>query len=305
MNDNILVTRSLCKKYGENYAAKNLNITVKKGDIYGLVGKNGAGKTSLIRMALSMAHPTSGEVELFGATNEKDRIKEHAKIGAMIETPSFYPYLSAKENLEYYRIQRGIIGKECVNEALEIVGLSDVGKKKFKGFSLGMKQRLGIALAIMGSPDFLILDEPINGLDPMGIKEVRDMLIKLNKLKGTTILISSHILGELSQLATCYGFINNGELIEEISVEQLENKCKHYLAIKVDNAEKATTILEENLKCKDYEVLNNNSIRVYGYLEEPEVVSKSLFNGGVMISSLERVGSNLEEYFLNLIGGNK
>ena len=286
MNDNILVTRSLCKKFGESYAAKNLNITVKKGDIYGLVGKNGAGKTSLIRMALSMSHPTSGEVELFGATNEKDRIKEHVKIGAMIETPSFYPYLSAKENLEYYRIQRGITGKECVNEALEIVGLSDVGKKKFKGFSLGMKQRLGIALAIMGSPDFLILDEPINGLDPMGIKEVRDLLISLNKLKDTTILMSSHILGELSQLATCYGFINNGELIEEISVEQLEDKCKHYLAIKVDNAEKATTILEEKLNCKDYEVLNNNYIRVYGYLEEPEFVSKALFSSGVMISSL-------------------
>ena len=305
MKDNILVTRNLCKKYGKNFAIKNLNINVKKGDIYGLVGKNGAGKTTLIRMALSMSEITSGEVELFGATNEKDRIKEHVKIGAMIETPSFYPYLSAKENLEYYRIQRGLAGKECVNEALEIVGLSDVGKKKFKGFSLGMKQRLGIALAIMGNPDFLILDEPINGLDPIGIKEVRDMLIKLNKLKGTTILMSSHILGELSQLATCYGFINDGELIEEISVEQLEDKCKHYLAIKVDNAEKATTILEENLKCKDYEVLNNNSIRVYGYLEEPELVSKALFSGGVIISSLERVGSNLEEYFLSLIGGNK
>lgn len=305
MNDNILVTKNLCKKYRKSFAVKNLNINVKKGDIYGLVGKNGSGKTTLLRMVLSMSEITSGEVELFGATNKNDRIKEHVKIGAMIETPSFYPYLSAKENLEYYRIQRGIPGKECVNDALHVVGLSDAGKKKFKGFSLGMKQRLGIALAIMGSPDFLILDEPINGLDPMGIKEVRDLLIKLNKLKGTTILMSSHILGELSQLATCYGFINNGTLIEEISVEQLEDKCKHYLAIKVDNAEKATTILEENLKCKNYEVLNNNFIRVYAYLEEPELISKALFNGGIMISSLERVGSNLEEYFLNLIGGSK
>jgi len=305
MNDNILITRNLCKKYGKSLAVNNLNIKVKKGDIYGLVGKNGSGKTTLMKMILSMSDITRGEIELFGAIDEKDRIKEHVKIGAMIESPSFYPYLSAKENLEYYRIQRGIPGKECVSEALKTVGLSNLEKKKFKGFSLGMKQRLGIALAILGSPDFLILDEPINGLDPIGIKEVRDLLINLNRLKGITVLISSHILGELSQLATCYGFINNGELLEEISVEELEDKCKHYLAIKVDNAEKATTILEENLKCKDYEVLNNNSIRVYGYLEEPEVVSKTLFNGGVMISSLERVGSNLEEYFLNLIGGNK
>lgn len=303
MNENILVTRNLCKKYGKSFAVKNLNLTVKKGDIYGLVGKNGAGKTTFMRLLLSMSEITSGEIELFGETGEKNRRKEHIRIGAMIETPAFYPYLSAKENLEYYRIQRGIPGKECVLEALKTVGLFNVGKKKFKGFSLGMKQRLGIALAIMGNPDFLILDEPINGLDPMGIKEIRDLLLSLNKLKGITIIISSHILGELSQLATCYGFINNGELIEEISVDELEDKCKHYLSIKVDNSEKAAIILEQNLKCKEYEVLNSNFIRVYGYLEEPEVVSKSLFNGGIMISSLERVGSNLEEYFINLIGG--
>lgn len=305
MCNNILVTRNLCKKYEKNFAVEKLNITIKKGDIYGLVGKNGAGKTSIMKMILSMSKITEGEIELFGATIEKDRIKEHIKIGAMIENPAFYPYLSAKDNLEYYRIQRGIPGKNCVNEALETVGLSDVGKKKFKGFSLGMKQRLGIALAIMGSPDFLVLDEPINGLDPIGIKEIRDLLLRLNKLKGITILISSHILGELSQLVTRYGFINNGRLIEEISVQQLEDRCKHYLSIKVDNSQKAATILEQNLKCTEYEVLNNNYIRVYKYLNEPEIVSRSLFNGGIMISSLENVGSNLEEYFLNLIGGEK
>lgn len=303
MYENILVTKNLCKKYGKSYAVKNLNIRIKKGDIYGLVGKNGAGKTSLMKMILSMSKITDGEIELFGAIAEKDRVQKHVKIGAMIETPAFYPYLSAKDNLEYYRIQRGIPGKKCVEEALETVGLSDIGKKKFKSFSLGMKQRLGIALAIMGSPDFLVLDEPINGLDPTGIKEIRDLLLSLNKLKGITILISSHMLGELSQLATCYGFIHNGKLIEEVTVEELEDKCKHYLSIKVDNTEKAATILEEDLKCMEYEVLNANYIRVYKYLEEPEVVSRALFTGGIMISSLERIGSNLEEYFLNLIGG--
>ena len=177
MKENVLVTRNLSKKYGDKYVVDKVNLTVNKGDIYGLIGKNGAGKTTIIRMALSLANITDGEVELFGKTSEKDRIKVHSKIGCLVESPCFYPYLSAKENLEYYRIQRGIVGKECVDEALKLVGLEDVGKKKFKGFSLGMKQRLGIALAIMGNPDLLILDEPINGLDPMGIKEIRQLLI--------------------------------------------------------------------------------------------------------------------------------
>ena len=305
MKENVLVTRNLSKKYGDKYVVDKVKLTVNKGDIYGLIGKNGAGKTTIIRMALSLANITDGEVELFGKTSEKDRIKVHSKIGCLVESPCFYPYLSAKENLEYYRIQRGIVGKECVDEALKLVGLEDVGKKKFKGFSLGMKQRLGIALAIMGNPDLLILDEPINGLDPMGIKEIRQLLINLNRVKNITILISSHILGELSQLATCYGFINDGKLVEEISAEKLAEKCKHCLAIKVDNAEKAAIILEEKLNCNKYEVLNNNLINVYEYLEEPFIVNKELLNGGVMVSSLDKVGSSLEDYFINLIGGEK
>ena len=287
MKENVLVTRNLSKKYGDKYVVDKVNLTVNKGDIYGLIGKNGAGKTTIIRMALSLANITDGEVELFGKTSEKDRIKVHSKIGCLVESPCFYPYLSAKENLEYYRIQRGIVGKECVDEALKLVGLEDVGKKKFKGFSLGMKQRLGIALAIMG------------------IKEIRQLLINLNRVKNITILISSHILGELSQLATCYGFINDGKLVEEISAEKLAEKCKHCLAIKVDNAEKAAIILEEKLNCNKYEVLNNNLINVYEYLEEQFIVNKELLNGGVMVSSLDKVGSSLEDYFINLIGGEK
>lgn len=305
MRENVLATRNISKKYGNKLAVDDVSMTVKKGDIYGLVGKNGAGKTTLIRMALSLTRPTSGDFELFGADNEMDRIKAHTRVGCIVETPAFYPYLTAKQNLEYYRIQRGIVDKNCVDEALSLVGLSDTGKKKFKGFSLGMKQRLGLALAIMGNPDFLILDEPINGLDPMGIKEIRDLLLRLNRIKNTTILISSHILGELSQLATCYGFINEGKLIQEISAQELEENCKHCLAVKVDDAECAAAILEEKLKCKDYEVLNNNLIKVYAYLDEPHVVNKALLNAGVIVSSFERVGSSLEEYFLELIGGEK
>ena len=305
MKENVLATRNISKKYGNKLAVDNVTMTVKKGDIYGLVGKNGAGKTTLIRMALSLTSPTDGDFELFNANNEADRIKAHTRVGCIVETPAFYPYLTAKQNLEYYRIQRGIVDKNCVDEALNLVGLSDTGKKKFKGFSLGMKQRLGLALAIMGSPDFLVLDEPINGLDPMGIKEIRDLLLKLNRIKNTTILISSHILGELSQLATCYGFINEGKLIKEISAQELEDNCKHCLALKVDDAECAAAILEEKLECKDYEVLNNNLIKVYAYLDEPHVVNKALLNAGVIVSSFERVGSSLEEYFLELIGGEK
>lgn len=305
MKENVLATRNISKKYGNKLAVDNVTMTVKKGDIYGLVGKNGAGKTTLIKMALSLTSPTDGDFELFNANNEADRIKAHTRVGCIVETPAFYPYLTAKQNLEYYRIQRGIVDKNCVDEALNLVGLSDTGKKKFKGFSLGMKQRLGLALAIMGSPDFLVLDEPINGLDPMGIKEIRDLLLKLNRIKNTTILISSHILGELSQLATCYGFINEGKLIQEISAQELEENCKHCLALKVDDAECAAAILEEKLECKDYEVLNNNLIKVYAYLDEPHVVNKALLNAGVIVSSFERVGSSLEEYFLELIGGEK
>ncbi|MDU4953403.1 MULTISPECIES: ATP-binding cassette domain-containing protein [Clostridium] len=305
MIENILATRNISKKYGNKLAVTDVSMTVKKGDIYGLVGKNGAGKTTLIRMALSLTSPTSGDFELFDANNEPDRIRMHTRVGCIVETPAFYPYLTAKENLEYYRIQRGIVDKNCVDEALKLVGLIDTGKKKFKGFSLGMKQRLGLALAIMGSPDFLILDEPINGLDPMGIKEIRDLLLMLNRIRNTTILISSHILGELSQLATCYGFINNGKLVQEISAQELDERCKHCVSIKVDDAESAAAILEEKLKCKDYEVLNNNLIKVYAYLDEPHVVNKALLNAGVMVSSLERVGSSLEEYFLELVGGEK
>lgn len=303
MREDILVTRNLSKKYGNNTVVDNVNMTIKKGDIYGLVGKNGAGKTTIIRMILSLSKESSGEFKLFNATSEKEKLEKHGLVGSIVETPAFYPYLSAKQNLEYYRLQRGIVEKDAVDEALKFVGLEDVGNKKFKGFSLGMKQRLGLALAIMSNPDFLILDEPINGLDPMGIKEVRETLLKLNKVKNTTILISSHILGELSQLASCYGFIDDGKLIEEISSEELLNKCKHCLAIKVDDLEKASAILESKFKCENYEVLNGNLIKIYDYLEESHIINKSFVENGIMVYSLQKIGSNLEEYFLNLVGG--
>ena len=289
---NIISIRNLNKNYGKKNILDNLSMNLKKGDIYGLVGKNGAGKTTLIRIILSLANYDSGEIELFGEIDEKKKLHEHKKIGNIIETPSFYSFLTAKQNLEYYRIQRGIVGEKSIDEILEMVGLGDVGNKKFKKFSLGMKQRLGLALALLGEPELLILDEPTNGMDPMGIKEVREVLINLNKKNGVTILVSSHILGELSQLANCYGFLKDGN-----------EKCRNHLLIKVDDCKKAVVILEKVLDNNSYEVLPDRFIKIYNKLDEPQLINRALVENGVEVYSLERVGVNLEDYFVDLIGG--
>lgn len=305
MTEIVLKTEHLSKKYKNHFAVNNADIEIKRGDIYGLVGKNGAGKTTLLRMITGLTIPTGGYLEIFGETDQGGLGKARMRTGSIIETPSFYPYLSAKKNLEYYRIQRGIPEDNTVDDALRFVGLNDTGKKKYKNFSLGMKQRLGLALAIMANPDMLILDEPINGLDPMGIVEFREILIKLNREKNITIIISSHILSELSQLATTYGFINNGMFIEQISAKELNEKCKSCLSLKAKNIDKATVVIENQLKTTDYEVLNGNEIRLYKYLDTPEVVVSTLVKNDVLLTSINQTGTNLEDYFINLIGGNK
>lgn len=303
MSDNILETHNITKKYGTFSAVDNMNIEVKQGDIYGLVGKNGAGKTTLLKMVCGLSMPTSGEFELFSQKVEKDIGTARSRTGCIIETPSFFPYLSAERNLEYYQIQRGISGKKCIQESLKFVGLSDTGKKKFKNFSLGMKQRLGLALAIMNDPDFLILDEPINGLDPMGIAEFREIILKLNREKNTTILISSHILGELSQIATTYGFVNDGKLIEHISVADLEEKCRRQLKIKVGDMDKATGVLEKELLCSNFQIINEHEMLVGEFMDTPEILVRTLVQNDVMVSEVYQTGLNLEEYFIQLIGG--
>lgn len=303
MNEIVLKTNSLSKKYGNSFAVENANIVIKQGDIYGLVGKNGAGKTTLIRMISGLTMPTSGEIELFNETSPEGLSKARSRTGCIIETPSFFPYLSAEKNLEYYRIQRGIPERECVREVLKVVNLENTGGKKFKNFSLGMKQRLGLALAIMANPDLMILDEPINGLDPTGIVEFREILQRLNRERHTTIIISSHILSELSQLATQYGFINNGRFVEQISAKDLEEKCKSCLLMKVNNTEKAAVIIEKQLGCTRFEVINNNQIRLFELIDTPEVVVEALVKNGVMLSAISQIGANLENYFIDLVGG--
>ena len=302
MTETVLHTKGLTKRYGSHTAVDRAELTVEKGQIYGLVGRNGAGKTTIIRMVTGQTIPTAGEISLFGAAG-KELMKVRARTGVMVETPSFYPYLTARQNLEYYRIQRGIPGKGTVDQALEEVDLADTGKKTFKNFSLGMKQRLGLALALMNRPDFLLLDEPINGLDPEGIVEFRNLLLKLNRERQTTILISSHILPELANLATCYGFIDNGVMLEQITARALEEKCRACIEIQVEDPSSAALILERQLGTRDYEVLPGGVLRLYSFLDQPQTVARTLVEGGASLRSIESRGANLEDYFLSMIGG--
>ena len=303
MKEVILKTYNITKKYGNQVAVNNVNMTIRKGEIYGFIGQNGAGKTTLIRLITGLIHKTGGEIELLGATGEAELNKSRTMIGSLIETPSFYTNMTARENLEVSRLVRNIPGKKCIDEVLELVGLKDVEKKKVKNFSLGMRQRLGIANAIMGNPKLLILDEPINGLDPMGIVEIRELLKKINKEKDMTILISSHILSELSELATTYGIISNGKLIEEITAEELAEKCRQYIDLKVDDTSRAVTLLERELGISDYEVLEDKKIKVFSNLENIGEVNSILSKSGVIVESISIKGENLEEYFMNKIGG--
>lgn len=298
--DFVLRTYSLKKIYSGRPAVDDVNITIKKGAVYGLIGKNGAGKTTLIRMITSLVHPDSGEIELFG---RKERLGEaRTRMGSIIETPAFYPNLSAEQNLEYYRIQQGIPDKTCVLKALELVGLSDTGKKSFSHFSLGMKQRLGLALAILGNPDFIILDEPINGLDPVGIAEFRKILKHLNEDLGVAILISSHILSELYLVATSYGIIHDGKLLKEISKDQLDEECRRCLSITVNDIKAAVIVFETALGTTNYKVVGGNDIRLYDHLEAASEVTYQLNTAGVRVSSIHEMGANLEDYFRSAIG---
>lgn len=299
----VLKTYNITKKYGEQLAVDNVNMTIKKGDIYGFIGQNGAGKTTLIRLITGLIHKSGGEIELLGANEENELNKARTMVGSLIESPSLYTNMTARENLEVSRLVRNIPGKKCIDEVLELVGLKDVEKKKVKNFSLGMRQRLGIANALMGNPKLLILDEPINGLDPMGIVEIRELLKKINKEKDMTILISSHILSELSELATTYGIISNGKLIEEITAKQLSEKCRQYIDLRVDDTARAVILLERELGISDYEVLEDSNIKVFSNLDNVGEINSLLSRSGIIVESISVKGENLEEYFMNKVGG--
>lgn len=298
--DYVLTTENVTKVYGGHKAVNRVSMHVEKGAIYGFIGKNGAGKTTFMRMVAGLAAPTEGSIELFGS---KDLEKHRRRIGTLIEHAGIYPNMTAKENLEIVRRNFGITEKNAVDEMLEFVGLGGITKKKVKNFSMGMKQRLGLAIAMFRNPDFLILDEPINGLDPEGIKEIRELLLKMNKEKGVTILISSHILGELSKIATHYGIIRDGALIEEFEASELQDRCRRCQKLIVDNDELAVSILEEKLNIHNYDVPKAGTIRVFENFEMQEQMNRELILGGVNIKESFLAGQDLEGYFMDLLGG--
>ena len=298
----VLKTTNLSKHYGKVPAVDNVSLTIEKGDIYGIIGKNGAGKTTFMRLVTALAAPTDGEIELFGQTSTEGLASSRARIGCIIEKPALYPNLTAVQNLEYYRIQFGIPDEGIVQKSLELVKLQDAGKKKYKNFSMGMKQRLGLALALLSSPDFLILDEPANGLDPVGIVEMRD-LIKSLRDRGITFLISSHILSELFQIADKYAIIHEGKLVKDITQAELQEECKRALALTVDDVPKAIVLLETTLGIRHYKQISENELRIYEQLDNGAELNFQLSQGGVRVSSLHEAGDSLEDYFANLVGG--
>lgn len=299
MNEYVLEVNDLCKKYKETMAVNHVNMKIKKGDIYGFIGRNGSGKSTTLKLIAGHIFPTSGEIKLFG---EERNSFTNKRIGALIENAGLYPNLSAFDNMDIKATGMGLKDKSKINEILELVKLDPKSKKIVKKFSLGMKQRLGIALALLGNPDLLILDEPINGLDPEGIREIREVIQYLNENKKMTIIISSHILGELSKVSTRYGIIRDGSIIEEITSKELENKCKSYISVKVSNVKRALPILEEKLKIKDYQVHENDEIRIFDNVDSAKV-NLVLTENNISISQIFYQKQDLESYFLSKIGG--
>ncbi len=299
--DYVLSTNCLTKQYKKQKAVDSVSLHIKRGDIYGFIGRNGAGKTTFLKMISGMSSPTSGEFSLFGY-DSKESSKVLSRIGTLIEAPGIYPTMTAYENLKLKCICCGIRKSGYIEEILELVGLSDVGSKKAGRFSLGMKQRLGIGLALVGNPDFLVLDEPINGLDPQGIVEVRDIIQKLNSEKGITIIISSHILEELSKIATKYGIINNGKLIEELTKEELFAKCQEHIELKVDKIEVACTVIE-GMGISNYKVVDTNTIYVYERLTDSGEIVLELAKNNIKILGIIVKNEDLEDYYLSVTGG--
>lgn len=304
MTSYILKTKNITKSYGDTIALDNINIEIKRGTIYGLIGKNGAGKTTLLKMISGLSFPDKGEIILFGEeTNKNKELLE--RIGVLIEEPGLYPDLNAYENMKLKCIAYGISTEGYIESLLDEVGLSHTGKKKTKAFSLGMKQRLGIALALVGEPDLLLLDEPANGLDPEGMKEIRETLLRLANEKNITIIVSSHILDELSKLVTRIGIIDEGRLIEEIDKDTLLEKTKNKIEIMTKEIDRAVTILEDSFAIKNLKVVDNNTIYVYEKLEMSGEMNTVLSKMGITVDSISVNRETLEEYFIDLTGGDR
>ena len=303
MNNFVIETKQLTKVYGEQDVVKAVNIHVKKGRIYGLLGRNGAGKTTIMKMILGLTPITSGKVDVFGQDIKGREKQVFPRIGAIIETPGFYPNLTGTENLEIFAKLRGTVGPNAVKKALEVVGLPYKDKKLFSKYSLGMKQRLGIANAILHDPELLILDEPTNGLDPIGIAEMRNFIKELSVERGKTILISSHILSEIALLADDIGIIDHGLLLEEDSMKELKKKNRKYILLQVSDVSKAALILEHQFHLVDYSVHDDQTLRIYDTCLDMAEINKALIVQDIAVISSQVCNDTLEDYFKKITGG--
>lgn len=299
----LLSTNCLTKQFKDYKAVNNVSMNIKHGEIYGFIGRNGAGKTTFMKMISGLTYPTKGEISLFGYRG-KDMNKMFSRVGALIEEPGLYPNLTAYDNLKLKCLCIGLHKPGYIEELLKVIGLADAGKKKVKNYSLGMKQRLGIGMALVGEPDLLVLDEPTNGLDPQGIAEIRDTIMKLNKERNMTIMISSHILQELSKIATNYGIIHNGILIEQMTRDELLSRCCERIEIKLEQPERACAILDQ-MNFTHYKVVDMNTINVFERLGETGEIVMELSKNNIMIQSIGVASESLEDFFFELTGGKK
>jgi bacitracin transport system ATP-binding protein len=298
----IIKTTNLTKIYGEQTSVDHLNITINQGKIYGFLGRNGAGKTTTIRMLLGLIKPTYGQIEIFGQNLFKNQKEVLRRIGSIVEVPGFYVNLTARENLQINSMIMGVHKKSAIEEALEIVGLQNETKKLVGEFSLGMKQRLGIARALLHYPELLILDEPINGLDPIGIKEMRKLIKYLSVERNITILISSHILSEIEQIADHIGIIHQGKLLEEIELDQFRTRNRKYLEFQLSNENKAAMLLEEHFEINNYRIHEEGIIRVYSHLEQPGAINRLFVQNNIDVLKIIVSEDRLEDYFTKLVG---
>lgn len=303
MREIVLQTKQLTKRYKNFTALDHADMTVYRGDIYGLIGRNGAGKTTMMKIVAGLTEQTEGEYSIFGKTGASAE-KEKRRIGCLIENPAFFGGLTAYQNLKYYAFQKGITDLKQIDDALELVDLTEVKNKKFRKFSLGMKQRLGIAFAMLDNPDLIILDEPINGLDPIGISKLRETFRKLNTERGITFVISSHILSELYMTADRFLIIDKGRVLKEISKNELDLECKRCIAVKTSDTKMAVTVIEKS-GITDYKVIDGTEIRIYHENVDPEEINKLLIKNNIGVSSVYETGITLEDYFKSLVGEEK
>ena len=297
---NVIELKNLNKTYGKKTVVENFSLSLEKGHILGLIGPNGAGKTTIMKMMAGLAGVTSGEMSFFGDSTDLDASR--SRMAFMLEAPMVDKTLNARQNMNYVRYVKGVADESRISELLELVGLKDAGKKPVRKYSLGMKQRLGIAMALLTEPEIMILDEPVNGLDPQGIVEIRLMLKRLAEEKNVTIIISSHILSELSELCTDFSIINHGKLIENISREELMAKCRSYIAIRTDDINRTAAVIEEKLGTKQYKVVYGEEIHLYDLLDKIETVSKTITDSGLILTKLDSKSESLEEYYLSKVG---